>query len=347
MNLRIILCTVLVVVPALVFAAGEDFTRALRVGMRGEDVRALQVVLNSDPETRIISVGAGSPGNETDYFGPATKRALIKFQEKYREDVLTPAGLSIGTGFFGEKTRLKAKTLLLGTSLSKSIAANNTTAAVATPALPKTEARSTPESLLKGEVFIAFPSRYSGKPGTEITISGFGFTATGNNVYLGVNSIAENVSSVSGETLSIKIPNIPKGLYPLSVKNTRGETKGDSFFVVTDGVTPEPKVESVTPDTAERGSVITVKGSGFTATGNMIRTTVSISENIPSVDGKSLSFTLPSNILMATTSASLSIPANAVMREATTPGKKVFLPVWVVVVNENGVSNGKSFNLGL
>lgn len=351
MNLRIILCAVLVAAPTFVFATGEDFVRALRVGMRGEDVRALQVVLNSNPETRIALAGAGSSGNETDYFGLATKRALVKFQEKYREEVLTPVGLSVGTGFFGEKTRLKAKTLLLGTSLAKSITAavnaKGTTTTAATPNPPKTEARSMPESMLEGEVFIAFPSRYSGKPGTEIIISGFGFTTTGNTVYLGARNIAENVSSVSGETLAVKIPNIPKGLYPLSVKNIRGETKGDSFFVVTDGVTPEPKVESVTPDIAQRGGVITVNGSGFTKTGNMVRTSLSISENIPSADGKSISFVLPLNILTATTSLSSSIPANAIMYNAQTLGKKAFFPVWAVVVNENGVSGGKSFKLEL
>jgi len=333
--------------PIFTFATSEEFVRNLRLGMRGEDVRSLQAVLNRDPDTRISSSGAGSPGNETDYFGPATKRALINFQEKYREEVLTPAGLISGTGFFGEKTRLKAKSLFAEASFVKSVnpivPTKNTNTTAAAIVAPKTEARVMPE----GSVFIAFPSRYSGKPGTSITISGYGFTLTDNTVYFGAKGTVGNISSTNGEVMTLKVPDIPKGNYPLSVKNAQGESKGDSFFVVTDGVTPEPKVEGVTPETAERGSVITVKGSGFTATGNMVRTTLSISENIPSVDGKSLSFTFPTNVLMATTSSSLSIPANAVMREATTPGKKVFFPVWVVVVNENGVSNGKSFNLAL
>ncbi len=349
MKLRIILCAVFLLAPSFAFSSSEEFMRNLRVGMRGEDVRSLQIILNGDPATRVTLLGAGSPGNETDYFGPATKRALINFQEKYREEVLKPAGLTSGTGFFGEKTRLKAKALFGGVSYSKSVSpatpVKNTNTTTATVGASKTEARVM--VMPEGGVFIAFPSRYSGKPGTSITISGYGFTPTGNTVYFGAKGTVGNISSTNGEVMTLKVPDIPKGNYPLSVKNAQGESKGDSFFVVTDGVTPEPKVEGVTPETAERGSVITITGSGFTTNGNMVRTTLSISENIPSVDGKSLSFTFPTNVLMATTSPSLSIPANAVMREATTPGKKVFFPVWVVVVNENGVSDGKSFNLGL
>lgn len=347
MKSRITLATILMVAPIFVFASTEDFSRALKVGMRGTDVRALQVVLNSDMETRITTAGAGSPGNETDYFGLATKRALVKFQEKYRGEVLTPVGLTAGTGFFGEKTREKVKALLLGAAMTKSASFStlekNTNTATLTPAPQKTEARVMPE----GDMFIAFPSRYSGVPGTEIIISGEGFTLTDNTVYFGVAKAVENLSSPSGAALTLKVPSIPKGIYHLSVKNTRGQSKGDSFFVVTDGVTPEPKVESVSPDTVGHGAVVTVKGSGFTATGNMVRTTLSISEGIISADGKSLSFALPANVLIATTSTSLSIPANAVAHDAPTPGKKVLFPLWAIVVNENGVSNGKSFNLEL
>ncbi len=96
----------------IAFASPNDFARALYAGMRGEDVRALQRFLNTDAETRIADAGAGSPGNETDYFGPATKDALVKFQEKYRAEILVPVRLRSGTGFFGVKTREKVNALL-------------------------------------------------------------------------------------------------------------------------------------------------------------------------------------------------------------------------------------------
>lgn len=92
-----------------------SLTRDLRMGATGTDVAALQRFLNSDVDTRVAASGAGSPGNETNYFGPATHAAVIKFQNKYRADILTPVGLSTGTGYVGPSTR--AKITSLGTAV--------------------------------------------------------------------------------------------------------------------------------------------------------------------------------------------------------------------------------------
>lgn len=324
MKLRTIFFCVAVAVPGYVFAAAGDFTRSLKEGMRGEDVRALQVVLNARVETRVAASGAGSPGNETDYFGPATKRAVIKFQEKYREEVLVPAGLTAGTGFFGEKTRIKASALR-----SQGI---NTVPPVQKDVVSSVSSSETP-SVLKGEVIIAYPSRYSGKPGTSITLSGMGFTSTDNTVYFGDNYTVAKASSWNGQLVSLKVPQIPKGNYYLWVKNARGESNKDTFFVVTDGITSEPKIESLSPTSGRRGTVITLTGSGFTAKGNMVRLGSSVFENVSSPDGSSLSVTLPSDMFST---------------EMTSPSAKtISIPIWAFIVNENGVSNGKSFTLEL
>jgi len=94
------------------------FERGLEVGMSGIDVKWLQVLLNNDSDTRIASSGPGSPGNETSYFGSLTKKAVIKFQEKYSQDVLAPWGFNSGTGFIGRTTREKLNLIL---SISESL----------------------------------------------------------------------------------------------------------------------------------------------------------------------------------------------------------------------------------
>jgi peptidoglycan hydrolase-like protein with peptidoglycan-binding domain len=90
--------------PAVPQQKHQLFTRTLRVGMTGSDVRSLQSFLNSQGFT-IAAAGVGSPGNESTYFGPATARALARFQEAHAQQILTPSGLTRGTGVLGAKTR--------------------------------------------------------------------------------------------------------------------------------------------------------------------------------------------------------------------------------------------------
>lgn len=71
-------------------------TRNLSKGMSGEDVRDLQKMLNAKGFTVSLS-GAGSAGNESTYFGPATLAAVIKFQ---LARLIEPA-----VGFVGPLTR--------------------------------------------------------------------------------------------------------------------------------------------------------------------------------------------------------------------------------------------------
>jgi hypothetical protein len=92
---------------------GYQFTRDLGVGAVDPDVKELQAFLNSHG-AQIASDGPGSPGKEVDVFGPSTQAALIKFQETHKAEVLTPAGITKATGFFGSTTRNYVNKLVTG-----------------------------------------------------------------------------------------------------------------------------------------------------------------------------------------------------------------------------------------
>lgn len=106
-------------------ACPYTWTRSLTTGSTGSDVMKLQQFLNSSADTQLAVSGAGSAGNETQYFGPITAAAVTKFQNKYRADVLTPLGLAAGTGYFGPSTMAKANALCASTPVTPP--ADNTT----------------------------------------------------------------------------------------------------------------------------------------------------------------------------------------------------------------------------
>lgn len=91
------------------------FTQNLKVGATGGEVMAVQKFLNGHGFV-IAATGAGSPGNETSYFGPATKAAVIKFQNANAASILTPVGLTAGTGNWFASTRAAANASCAGGS---------------------------------------------------------------------------------------------------------------------------------------------------------------------------------------------------------------------------------------
>lgn len=85
-------------------AGAVVLTRNLTIGSVGNDVLELQRWLNANGFL-VSEAGAGAPGQETTYFGNRTRQAVIQMQNAFAADILTPVGLTAGTGFVGPSTR--------------------------------------------------------------------------------------------------------------------------------------------------------------------------------------------------------------------------------------------------
>lgn len=85
--------------------AVRQFSRTLRYGMTGSDVSALQRILAQDTSVYPSALVTG-------YFGPQTKMAVIRFQQKYADEILKPSQLSAGTGLVGPATLQKLNALI-------------------------------------------------------------------------------------------------------------------------------------------------------------------------------------------------------------------------------------------
>lgn len=83
-------------VPSTTSAPASSFVRNLTLGSSGQDVKALQIFLNTNGFT-VAATGPGSAGNETMTFGALTRAALAKFQ--------AAKGISPALGYFGPLTR--------------------------------------------------------------------------------------------------------------------------------------------------------------------------------------------------------------------------------------------------
>lgn len=95
-----------------VVTTGFAFTMDLQYGYTDQDVLELQRVLNADIDTNVALDGDGSRGRETKYFGSLTKAAVIKFQNKYKDVILYPAGKTAGDGIVDKLTRTRLNLLI-------------------------------------------------------------------------------------------------------------------------------------------------------------------------------------------------------------------------------------------
>jgi hypothetical protein len=80
----------------------HDFKVKLRYGNTGNEVLALQAALEKEGFSVSDSEKQGVAS-----FGDHTTSAVVGFQEKYKEEVLSPWGLKYGTGYVGSTTLAK------------------------------------------------------------------------------------------------------------------------------------------------------------------------------------------------------------------------------------------------
>ncbi len=207
-------------------------TQNLRIGDKNPQVLILQRLLNADSSTAIAAVGPGSPGSETDYFGALTRAAVMRFQYKYRTEILYPASIYSPTGFVGVLTRAKFNTLQAVRSVP-----------VATSA-PVTQ---------KPKVLSVSPARV--RRGDSVVVSGENFTPTGNTITLGDGPVSEqfaDLPSPDGKTITFvyKPPDIKnmtepqvRSLPPNSVSQIENPVKAAGWDLA-DALVPYKDVHS-------------------------------------------------------------------------------------------------------
>ncbi len=89
------------------------FNTDLKIGDRGSGTGYLHKALEREGFSIPDSEKPQKDGETINdsFFGEATASRVSAFQEKYRSEILTPAGLSNGTGYLGARTRAKLNQL--------------------------------------------------------------------------------------------------------------------------------------------------------------------------------------------------------------------------------------------
>lgn len=213
-----------------VACAGVTFNRALVVGSTGQDVKCLQVLLNTNGYT-LAQSGAGSPGMETSYFGPITLAAVKQFQVAKG---WTPANQ------VGPLTRAALNALITSTPVTPGTPTQPVGSVSA--ALAYDNPAGTPLVVGQGLTTLAKVQLTGTGTVTGVTLKRIGVSAdsTLNNVYLfdGNTRITDSASVSGGSTITFSGLNLAvSGSRVLTVKSTIAGTAGESVGVQLTGVT--------------------------------------------------------------------------------------------------------------
>ncbi len=157
------------------------FTMTEQMGSSGGEVMWVQKFLNSHG-AQVASSGAGSPGNESNYFGALTKAALAKWQ--------AANGVSPAAGYWGPISRAKAAMVCGSTSGNPSVPGVPVTGNGLKVMLAADSPAST--SLVQGQAIGDLAHfAFSNPTGSEVTVTSLGFKRIGassdstvSNIYL-------------------------------------------------------------------------------------------------------------------------------------------------------------------
>lgn len=136
-------------------------------------------------------------------------------------------------------------------------------------------------------------SKYQAAPGSPIKIYGSGFSLTENVLNIGQSQTT--LASYDGTILEANAP-ISVGEYEIWVTNQKGTSRVPSRPVkitVTNSPADLPIIEKATPSPVPVDGTVTLSGTGFAASNNVL-TSLGILENVPSSDGKTISFSISS-----------------------------------------------------
>ncbi len=85
-------------------AIKEVYNQDLAYGSTGTEVQQLQHFLNTH-KYPVALKGPGSKGNETQFYGPATRAAVLRMQKDNAKVILGSSNLALATGVFDPATR--------------------------------------------------------------------------------------------------------------------------------------------------------------------------------------------------------------------------------------------------
>lgn len=297
------------------------FTQNLTIGSDNEEVRRLKSILNSIEATKIQDVPFNT--EKTTYFGEATKKSVVKFQELYAREVLYPVGLVKGTGYVGVQTRKKLNELAISPTLT-----------------PQISASTSPETLDLSALLAYFEpvktyrvQKYQVLPESSVVLQGSGFSAADNTVHIDGTYVLRGIYSLDGKTLRFTLPKgLTAGKHLVWVSNANGTSKNAAapvYFFVSNSPQDPPQITRVTVAESQNDK-ITIYGTGFTQNDNAIYTGFGTITGVASQNGKEITLDL-SKLEHLKNISSLSHVKDTSHR------------IWMYVQNENGVTTSPSY----